>query len=53
MARVAKHSVVAAHELVAEIAADFAGGSKANDTFDTARLREACNLMARLCSRFA
>ncbi|MDB5578748.1 MAG: hypothetical protein JWR80_3924 [Bradyrhizobium sp.] len=51
MARVARHAVAATYELVVEIGADFAGGPKADDPFDTARLREACNLMARLCTR--
>lgn len=51
MPRVARHSLVPTHELVAELGSSFLGGPNARDPFDTARLRAACNLMARLCSQ--
>lgn len=51
MTRVARHALGEAHELVAQLAAGFLGGPKDTDPFDTARLREASNLMARMCTR--
>lgn len=37
--------------IVAEIAADFGGGPRPDDPFDTARLRFAANLLVRTCSQ--
>jgi hypothetical protein len=37
--------------IVAEISSDFAGGPRADDPFDTARLRFGANLMVRTCSQ--
>lgn len=51
MARVARHSLGEVYELVAQLAASFLGGPKDAEPFDTVRLREACNLMARTCTR--
>ena len=41
-----------AHLLVARLDASFFGGKVTNDPFDSHRLREAVNLMGRVCTRF-
>ncbi len=40
-----------AHLLIGELESSFFGGKIANDPFDSQRLREAVNLMGRVCTR--
>ncbi len=40
-----------AHLLIGELESSFFGGKVANDPFDSQRLREAVNLMGRVCAR--
>ncbi|MDB5578677.1 MAG: hypothetical protein JWR80_3853, partial [Bradyrhizobium sp.] len=46
-----RHALGEVHELLAQLAPSFGGGPKEGDPFDTVRLREAYNLLARMCKR--